>query len=94
MSFLPREVYEAIEDARLRSLPPTSRRAPAALPSVEVRLPEVSRRPLSLTAFLSDTSSSASTETLHHPMRGTPAPLPVADCEIPKLNVKQPGRTL
>ena len=94
MSFLPGAVYKAIEAAHLRSLPPKSMRTPAALPSVEVRMPEVSRRPLSLTAFLSDISSSASTERLHQPMRGAPAPLPVADCEIPKLKVKQPGRTL
>jgi hypothetical protein len=91
MSFLTGPAYASIEEAKLPALTPDTTRAPAALPAVDLRLPEVKRLPGRTGTFLTAAVSGATPETMDQPLRSAPAPLPAADLELPKLEVKRPS---
>jgi hypothetical protein len=88
MSFLPGAVEKVIKSARLSSHALEVRRSPAALPNVEIKLPEATTRPLSLAALL--TGAGFSPEGARQPIRYAPAPVPASDVAIPNRKQKRP----
>jgi hypothetical protein len=90
MAYLSGLLNKRVDSAHLCSMP-ASTRGPAPLPQVEIRLPEVNRRPVSLRGVLSDAGPGAGTTTIHA-IRVAPATLPQVDCRVPKIELKLPPR--
>ncbi|HEY7333592.1 MAG TPA: hypothetical protein VH639_01820 [Bryobacteraceae bacterium] len=89
MGYLSGLLNKRIDSSHLRSTL-ESMRGPAPLPQVNIRFPEVNRRPVSLLGVLSEAAAGAGVAAAIHTMPVAPVRPPKVDCRIPKIQLKQP----